>query len=193
VKSKRDHSVFNVLHAGALRDKYGASEIIRAFDYLARNSLPIKLVVLGGTAGPIMEVDLLDKLKRKGVIEIFQQVSFDEVLKKMETSSIGLNIVLPVDQSHYLAQPRKLYEYLSRALPVIAADVPTIREVILKWKCGKLVDPYSDLAISKAIIFAFENKDWLEKAASQSFVAHCTEYNWQLEESKLIKVFDSFV
>lgn len=183
------HQNFQVIHAGSLRDKYGASEILSAFEIISKSDIPVKLIVLGGTAGPIKATNKIPFLIRKGVLEILPQMDFEKVLMYMEGGSLGLNIVLPVDQSHYLAQPRKLYEYLSKGLPFVASDVPTIRKVYEKWHCGKLVKSNDSAAIAKAIMEAYTDKEWLMKASCRAFTAHQQEYNWHLENQKLVHIF----
>jgi glycosyltransferase involved in cell wall biosynthesis len=184
---------FIVIHAGALREKYGANEILGAFTILSKKYDQIKLYVLGGTAGFIKEQALLNTLVDKGVIRLYNQVPFNIVLEFLMKSKIGLNIVLPVDKSHYLAQPRKFYEYLSMGLPVVAANVPTIDRVVNKWKNGMTVNPYCSEDIAQAIEFYFLNEDARLTASENAISSHLSEYNWDLQRPNYLMIFKNLI
>lgn len=181
---------FIVIHAGALREKYGANQIIDAFSIIGGQNLNIKLYVLGGTAGKITNQHVLDELVSKGGVKLINQVPYEIVLEYLGKSKIGLNIVLPVDQSHYLAQPRKLYEYLSRGLPFVAAKVPTVEKVKEKWNNGIVVDPYSAIEIANAIIYYFQHDEARKIASMNAMTSHVNEYNWESQKGKFVEIFN---
>lgn len=180
---------FIVVHAGALRAKYGASQIIDAFSLLSLKHQKIILYVLGGTAGPIENKEQLKSLVSKGTIKIIEQVPYSTVLDFLGKSKVGLNIVLPVDESHYLAQPRKLYEYLSMGLPFVAAKVPTIENVAKRWGNGITVDPYSHEEIAKALEFYYLNEDARLEASVSALKSHVEEFNWERQIPNYISIF----
>lgn len=80
--------------------------------------------------------------------------------------------------------PMKLFEYMASGTPIIASDVPAIRE-ILSDEDALLVAPDDPLAFASAIEQVFAN----ESAARERAVAarhHVTEYTWAKRAERII-------
>lgn len=184
-----ENNIFTIMHAGALREKYGANQLIHALKLLKERDIAFKLIVPGGVAGRIKELELLEQLQATGHVTLLGQLPFHEVLALFTSSNIGVNLVLPTDQSHYLAQPRKLYEYIGAGLPFVGAAVPTIKKVAEKWGCGTVVDPYQPSEIADAIAHYVQDRAALKQAAVQAKTAFRQEYNWEGQEPVFINIF----
>ncbi|HRS02348.1 MAG TPA: glycosyltransferase [Bacteroidota bacterium] len=59
------------------------------------------------------------------------------------SADIGMALIEPISYSYELALPNKLFEYLQAGLPVIATDLPAMKDVIDTYHCG--------IAVSKNI------------------------------------------
>lgn len=182
---------FVVLHAGALRPNYAARQFLQAVD-IARGTIPnLKCVVLGGTQGVTDSFqDIAENLQQEDVLQILAHKSFVEVVKYMQTASVGVNLVLPVDLAHQFAAPRKLFEYLAAGLPVIASDVPGIRPIFEKFKCGKLVDARDPRKIACAIIEMYQNNELHDQMAASARHTATTRLNWSVEKFKIREIYD---
>jgi glycosyltransferase involved in cell wall biosynthesis len=101
-------------------------------------------------------------------------------------ADVGLSLVLPVDVTHRLASPTKLFEYMMAGLPVIGSDVPEIREVVARWNCGLLVDAAKPHEIAAAIIrLAAETAQ--RKAFADGSCAAAPTLSWTSEKNVLIE------
>ncbi|MEM2001434.1 MAG: glycosyltransferase [Candidatus Methanomethylicaceae archaeon] len=191
-KLDSDRTIITVIHAGPLRPTYASKQLLEAMTLAIEELSSVRLVVLGGIydkAGNVKEI--VEFLKSRGILEIVEPIPFLEVVKWLYRSHIGINLVLPVDRTHYWAAPQKLYEYLAAGLPVVAADVPPIRRVVSKYACGLLVDPFSPQEIAKAIIQLAQDKDLRHRMGQNSRQAAETEFNWEREQIKWYKVLIS--
>ena len=112
-----------------------------------------------------------------------------QVISLLKVADIGLNLVKPVDHGHRLAQPRKLFEYLAAGVPVVGADVPSIAEVIAKWRCGLAVDCASPSAIAAAILRLALDPDERRRCAANALRAAREEYCWEAQEPRFLEVF----
>lgn len=151
VHLRRSPDELVVVHAGSLRHNYACDTLIRAFARLERDGVPVRLLVLGGTAGRIEAAEELAELVRCGSIEIRPNVSFAEVVAVLRGADIGVNLVLPIDTMHRLAQPRKVFEYFAAGLSVVVADVPTLRTIVGTHDLGEIVDPWDPDAVAAGI------------------------------------------
>ena len=130
-----NHRSVTAIHAGALRPTYGSDQLLEAMALTVESFPKIRLVVLGGISGKLSNAHLVEYLKKKTVLQLIQQVPFLELLRWLYAADIGISLVLPVDMNCLLAAPQKLYEYFAAGLPVVAADVPTLRRIVAKYEC----------------------------------------------------------
>lgn len=178
------------LHAGPLRNSYGANQLLEAVQ-LARAEVPeLRLVVLGGKLQTLHNEALLGKLIAEEAVIMAGNVTPLEVGRYMAKAQIGINLVLPVDRTHILAQPRKLYEYLLAGLPVIGANVPTIKRVLEESQCGIAVDPTSPKEIANALVTLARDKAMRERMSCHARMAAETKYNWATQELIFLGIFE---
>jgi glycosyltransferase involved in cell wall biosynthesis len=185
-----DPGLVTAVHAGALRPTYASEQLLDAMAFTAGVFPKIRFVVLGGIAGKLSNTDLVESLKNKGVLQLIQQIPFSEVLGWLYASDIGISLVLPVDTNCYLAAPQKLYEYFAAGLPVVAADVPTLRRIVTKYECGLLVDPFSPRDIANALIQLAQDNDLRQRMGQNARRAAESEFNWEREKIKLYSILE---
>lgn len=177
------------LHAGPLRHSYAACEMLAAVRQVVARGVDLKLVVLGGTLQALVCHELLDELVAAGRVILVPSVPSALVPAFMRKASFGLNLVLPVDRTHYLAQPRKLYEYLHSGLPVVGSNVPTIANVLKGANCGLVVDPSNVADIADAMQ-ALALDDGLRKRLAQNArLAARERYTWSGQEPAFFGIF----
>ncbi len=173
------------LHAGALRPSYASDQLIEAIDIAALRDSRVRLLVLGGIAGNLINRNLIQRLIESGTIEIKEQVPHRDVRQHMLACHVGVSLVLPIDTAHRLAAPQKLYEYFAAGLPVLVADVPTLRRVITEHECGILVDPYSPESIADGLLRMVQDPARLLQMADRGRRAFVQDYNWERQETLL--------
>jgi len=190
---RKETEIISVVHAGSLRWTYAANEFIEAMPFVINQNPSIKFIVIGGLFSQLENPELIKKLEDSNHLIIFPFLSHKDVIDILLQSDIGVNLVLPLDQTHILAMPRKLFEYLAAGLPVVAADVPTIREVVIENNCGILVDPTSPGSIAKGILDLAANKHKLRQMGENGRKASELFYNWNSESQKLKRLLDTLI
>jgi glycosyltransferase involved in cell wall biosynthesis len=178
------------LHAGPLRNSYAANQLLEAMR-IARQSVPdLYLVVLGGKLQELHNETLLTEMVDEGAVILLGNVTPAEVGRYMAAADIGINLVLPVDRTHILAQPRKLYEYLLAGLPVLGANVPTIRRVLEESRCGIAVDPESPAAIAAGLVALARDPSMRLEFGRNARAAANDRYNWAAQEPVFLGIFE---
>lgn len=172
-------NLVKVVHAGALRSTYASEQFLDAMMIVASVAPQIRFLVLGGVTGKLKNAKTIDTLCEQGILEILEQIPFSHVVCKLQQSDIGVTLVLPVDTAHRLAAPQKLYEYLASGLPVLAADVPTLRRVVTENKCGILVDATSPQSIADGIVLLAQQQALRRWLGANSRRAAEDKFNWE--------------
>ena len=99
--------------------------VIKAF-----SSPKLKDYQLSIVGGPDAEVEKIRKIlsdKNISNIVITGRLQRNEVIKELQTSSVGLLINSPDRHSKYFTSPLKYFEYLASGLKVVAVDYPSHR------------------------------------------------------------------
>jgi glycosyltransferase involved in cell wall biosynthesis len=97
----------------------------------------------------------------------------------------GLVNILNV-HNHKESMPTKLFEYMQHKLPVIISNIKSFKKFISKYQCGLLCDPTNPKDIANKIDYLIENKSRAIKMGKNGYKAVLKEFNWQLEEKKLL-------
>jgi len=80
--------------------------------------------------------------------------------------------------------PIKLFEYMASKRPIIASDVPSIRE-ILDENTAVFFEPDNSESLADAIRTVLENKDLANKVSANAF-AKVADYTWQKRAEKIL-------
>lgn len=181
---------FVVAHAGPLRPNYAAGQIVAALEIAAQAVPQLACLVIGCSAGPTAGYQgRLEKLITQGVVHLHPMVPHREAVALMRGSDAGLALVLPVDATHELATPLKLYEYLMAGLPVIGSSVPEIGEVLAQWSCGVVVNAQQPEEIAGAMVKLATDRELASLLSANARRAAETRLNWDVERPRVIEVF----
>jgi glycosyltransferase involved in cell wall biosynthesis len=178
-------SEVTVVHAGSLRWTYASDQFVESIPMILEQAPDVKFVVVGGVTSEMKNIQLIDSLIDNGKLILIPRVSHERVINILLQSDIGVSLVLPLDQTHILAMPRKFFEYLAAGLPAVAADVPTLRDVIVSNNCGILVDPSLPKSIADGILRLVFSQSLRKEFGNNGRVSCQKKYNWRNESKKL--------
>lgn len=173
-------------YLGWLGDYSGVDSMTKAFE-LAAKEFQVKLLI-GGKVIPGAKADFQNG-KASEVVEYLGFVSRPQIADLFARVRMGLVTVLPSGNS-INAQPTKMFEYMSSALPVIASNFPVYRKIIESAGCGLLVDPANPAAIASAILWLLRNPERAEQMGRNGQRAVVERYNWEREARSLISTYE---
>jgi len=80
--------------------------------------------------------------------------------------------------SAYFTSPMKLFEYMAAGVPIVASDLPSLREVLRHGENGWLVNPGDSAALAVGISHMLRTPDLAERIAQQA-LQDVKQYTWQ--------------
>ncbi len=170
-----------IMYCGHLYEWKGAQILAQAADLLSSNEL---VVFVGGTDYDIKKFKIQNKdrnnilvLGRKpyAAIPVFLKAADILVLPNLADSAIS---------SRYTS-PLKLFEYLAAGKPVVASDLPSLRE-ILNSENSILVTPGSPDDLAEGIRKLIANPE-LSKMIAEKALVTVKDYTW---DKRAIKILD---
>jgi glycosyltransferase involved in cell wall biosynthesis len=169
------------LYAGHLYDWKGAHIFAEASRFLAENTLA---VFVGG-----IEKDIKNFIKQFGDtpnILILGKKPYNSIPLYLKAADV---LVMPNsdkgDISRLYTSPMKLFEYMASGRPIVASDLPSIRE-ILNENNSVLVAPDSPQLLAKGIQCILTDNTLREKIQKNSYI-ESKRYTWSQRAKNIIQ------
>ena len=126
-----------------------------------------------------------------GRVFLLPAVPPDDLLEWTASADILVIAIQPTSLNHRFTTPQKLFEALAAGVPVVAADLPGITEVVAAAGAGVLCDPTSPDAIAIALRRVLDAPaDEIEALRARCLAAAHDRYNWESQVGTLLAVYD---
>ena len=184
-----DPANVTVLYTGGWTEHRGVYQLVQAMEHVATPGA--RLLLLGKCVSPALQ-ERAQSLPGYARVDYRGTVPFAEVYRHMRRAAIGLICNQP-RHDYEMAQPNKLFEYMSAGLPVIASHFPRWKEVVEGNDCGLTVDPTRPQEIARAIDTLLSQPDRRREMGRNGLQAVQTTYNWQAEGRKLLQLYQELL
>lgn len=176
-----------VCYVGGIAFIRGIKEMVQALEMTKDANL-----LLGGKFSVPNEKEIVVNLDGWNKVEELGFLDREEVRDTYRKSKAGMVTLRPT--INYIdALPVKMFEYMAAGIPVIASDFPLWRGIIENSKSGLCVDPLDPEKIAEAINWVLENPMEAEQMGRNGRKAVETEYNWEAESKKLIRIYEELM
>jgi glycosyltransferase involved in cell wall biosynthesis len=171
-----------VCYVGTITTLRGIEVILAAVEQAGAQLL------LAGTFDPPSLFDRVRALPGWSRVEYVGMADRAEVADVLRRATIGVHVLQP-GANHFRAQPTKLFEYMSAALPVIVSDFPYWRDIVEGSACGICVDPTRPDAVAGAIRWLATHPDEARQMGENGRRAVRTRYSWEAEGEILVGLY----
>lgn len=174
-----------VCYIGGISAIRGIREIVRACGFL-RSNARLNLVGKFSESAVASEVRTYSGWSRVNEFGFLDRSGVRDVLSR---SIAGLVLFYP-EPNHVNAQPNKMFEYMSAAVPVIASNFPLWKRIIEEAECGVCVSSLDPKTIAAAIDHFIMNPDIARRMGEKGRQAVLNKYNWSIEEKKFLNFYE---
>lgn len=182
---ERESRKNQVCYVGGIGEHRGIREVVRAMSRV-QSGASLKLCGRFGEKSIESEVKANPGWKHVDEAGWLDRAKVRDILRDSVAGLVTFH-ALP---NHLDAQPNKMFEYMSAAVPVIASDFPLWREIVEGNDCGICVNPLQPQAIAEAIDYLVENPDRARQMGANGRNAVQERYNWSIEEQKLFDLYE---
>ena len=147
----------------------------------------IVLIILGNA----QNITYINKLKEKiSIYNLNDRILFLSAvsIKKLPyyIAAVDLEMILiePICRSYYYALPNKLFESIQALTPIIASDLPEIRQIVESYKIGAICKSYNAIDIRDCIVEFFSSLD-NNKTLKENLNKAKQELCWEYEKETL--------
>jgi glycosyltransferase involved in cell wall biosynthesis len=125
-----------------------------------------------------------------GRLAVLPPVRPEDLLSWTASADVCVMAIQPTSVNHRYTTPQKLFESLAAGVPVVAADLPAMAEIVVEHRVGVVCDPTSPVAIAAAIRSVISAPPLEREAMRQHVleVAH-ERYAWESQRDALLGVY----
>jgi glycosyltransferase involved in cell wall biosynthesis len=184
-----------ILYFGALQYWQGVDDLIKAFAGL-KDYPDLKLVICSSNR-PVFSKPykkLAEKLRLANSIIWNFQLPKDELNTWIKNSRLTVAPMKETERNlNQGFSPLKIFESMAQGTPVLATDLPSVREIITDKKNGRLVRPDRPAELSRAIRFLLDYPDYAKEIGENGYKTVVEKYNWQQKISELTELYSNLI
>jgi glycosyltransferase involved in cell wall biosynthesis len=125
-----------------------------------------------------------------GRVFVLDPVSPDDLLAWTASADVSVMAIQPTSLNHTYTTPQKLFETIAVGVPVVAADLPGMAEIVRETDAGALCDPTDPAAIAAAVRKVLDTPPEVAAARRERILAAARDrYNWETEAPALLGLY----
>ncbi|MBP8903425.1 MAG: glycosyltransferase, partial [Paludibacteraceae bacterium] len=175
-----------ILQGTGINIDRGAEEIVLAMKYM--ENIMLLIVGSGDVLTKLKDMVRSEKLEEKVMFR--PKMPFEELRQYTMNANLGLALDKDTNLNYRFSLPNKLFDYIHSRIPVLASDLPEIKEIIEKYDIGFFIPNHTPQAIAETVNRIFENKSRYQTVKLNTGKAG-KELSWENEEIKLLNVINN--
>jgi glycosyltransferase involved in cell wall biosynthesis len=181
--SKPKSDCKKILYLGQLYPQKGTDILIQSLQYLPGR----KLMIIGGNKKEdVLRIQkLCDHMGVKDRVVITGHVEPWELENYFGQIGVGVIPILDVLETQLFTSPLKLFDYMAAKIPIVASNLPSIREVLSDGKTGILVEPNNPKRLADGIEKILSEPALAKKISEQAF-QNALNYTWEKRSEKIL-------
>lgn len=180
-------------YVGGLDRERGLMEMLNVTARLRHSGHDVGLWLLGTFQDDNLEEETRAFITREGIadhVRLFGYVDYSHIFGYLAQADVGL---LLADEARFERNvPTKFFEYLYSGLPVVSTEIPSLAEFRSPEYCITISE--GDIEQTTKILSELLNHpDRIRKMGEAGQRKIETEYNWELEQEKLLLSYEKMI
>ena len=183
-----DESIFVVMYVGHMYHWKGVDTLVEAATRLSDNE---QIWLIGGTPEELPRIEQLAKQLELTNIHLAGYVPYEHISTYMAAADV---LVIPnsgdYDISRFYTSPIKLFEYMAAKRPIVASNLPSLREIIVHDETALLVQPDNPSSLAIAIQ-RLESDSHLSSRLVDNATVLVSKHTWSGRSQRILEFIDS--
>lgn len=183
---------FNFVYTGFTRRRNAVFETIRAIGLLRERGFNVTATFTGMADDAAFMAEcraLMMQLNVADAVRLLGYVQQDEIARLLSEAGCGSLLYYDTPYTAYTTHPVKLFEYMAHSLPVVSSFLPNMSQMVLRERCGLVVDPRDPEAIADALVRLIQQPELAAQFGSNGHRAFLDRYNWEAVEPSYLAVY----
>jgi glycosyltransferase involved in cell wall biosynthesis len=143
-----------LLQGAGINIQRGAEELMDAMIHLENALL---LIIGSGDVWPVLQ-EKSKNASLKNKVRLIEKIQKSELLHYTFNADLGVSIDKNTNPNYYNSLPNKIFDYLQAGVPILASDLPEIRNIICQYDAGWFIDSHEPAHIAEKIKTAHQNR-----------------------------------
>lgn len=190
-KSKPQKVIFQ--YNGGIKEDRNLLNILKAIKEVESEN--IKFLIIGNhytDYGDVLK-DYVDRNDLQEMVRFCDFIPLHELLELLKKTSVGFVPLLKDSLNNLIPEPNKLYNYFATENLAVVEDTPYLKKIVEDAGLGITCDFSNIFEIKKSIKWVLQNTDKVEKMIHKARNKYLDDYNWESQEKKLIKLYESLI
>ena len=183
-----DESIFVVMYVGHMYHWKGVDTLVEAATRLSDNE---QIWLIGGTPEELPRIEQLAKQLELTNIHLAGYVPYEHISTYMAAADV---LVIPnsgdYDISRFYTSPIKLFEYMAAKRPIVASNLPSLREIIEHNETALLVQPDNPSSLAIAIQ-RLQSDSHLSSRLVDNATVLVSKHTWSGRSQRILEFIDS--
>lgn len=177
-----------ILYQGRYKKGRGIETLINTFKKI-KDDLGVVIVFMGD--GSNYYKNLIKNASRESdKIFMHELAGSDVYMENISSADFGIHLMEKTCLNHEYALPNKFFEYIMAGLPVIISDLYEMKKIVKEKDVGMIVKKNNSVELIRVL----EKIRYLpEDKFKKNLIELSKIYNWENEEKKLIKLYNSLL
>ncbi len=188
-------SLPTILYIGTLADWQGLETLITAMPLiLVRRPAQLRLVGRGRKRQRKLLQKRLRKLGLDGYVSLEPAVSHDQIPAIIAQADVGVAPLSYNDRN--VTQgccPLKILEYMACGRPVVASNLPVVRELVCPGTEALLFDPDDPADLAQNILAILDDPTLAARLGANAAARAHRQFTWQQAQARLLEVYQSLL
>jgi glycosyltransferase involved in cell wall biosynthesis len=176
---------FLVMYVGQMYKWKGVETLVAAAAFLSDDT---HIWLVGGTPEELPRIEKLLSAPGADLVKLIGYVAPTQIPTCLAAADV---LALPnsgqTAVSRYYTSPLKLFEYMASGRPIIASDLPSLREIITHEETALLVPPDDARAFAAAVERLRYDADLARRLAANSLQI-VADYTWDHRAAQIIEL-----
>jgi glycosyltransferase involved in cell wall biosynthesis len=182
-----------LLYTGTLADWQGLEIAIKAMPHiLAQRPARLRIIGRGRSRQRKLLAKQIRKLGLEGQVSIEAAVPHHEVSRIIAEADVCVAPLSLNDRN--VTQgccPIKIIEYMACARPIVASNLPVVRELLREDTDALLFAPDDPADLAGQVLAALQNPALAEKMSQKATERARSKFTWHAAQKKLLKVYEA--
>ena len=156
----------------------------------AANALPGVRCLIGGIGRPDYVAMLKEECSKTSNVTFLGRVPFEDVIPMTMKADAVFCMFDPANRNNRIGMPNKLFEAMICGRPIMCTKGIYSGEVTEQEEVGLAVE-YNEQALKEALVRLRDDPALRERLGQNGLAAAMREYNWEKQEERLLKLYES--
>jgi len=177
-----------ILYQGAVNVGRGIEYVIKAMQFIEN---AVFIIVGDGDIKYDLEKLVNDRKLNTKVI-FTGKIPFKNLIYYTQIANIGIVLCENISKSYEFSLPNRIFDFIQSGIPILSSDLPEKRNIFEEAEIGILTNNYDAYSLAKNINNLLFDKDLILRIKENMKILS-KKYCWEIEEKKLIEIFNSII